>query len=367
MALWSIILQNSAFEQVGQFVNVAEHKTDVALNKTRTFQMKVRLDNVLAPVLAVNSGLEPLYFEVQRNGVEMFHGPLMTLQEAGDENGATLQVNAAGPEIIFASRLINTETPGKQIEGLKLLSGVQRAVRFKELLDIQNARSPTHIDSLAGPIESTNTGAYETTSFRTLAEVLQDMYSQAEGFDWYVKPQPASANEIGRLIIQDVIGTNQPGAAFEWGAGRTNVSSFTRIVDLTNLTNSGWNVSPSGPEATSAPTIQKLDAEAIEKWGLHEAMVPLSALNITMREAITLEALNYRKKPRQTVAFQPATDDGTGRVPQFEQDFGVGDFVPLRIVYNQVEHLDAMMRCWGASFAVNKDGKETQTIMTSEE
>lgn len=367
MALWSIILQNSAFEQVGQFVNVAEHKTDVALNKTRTFQMKVRLDNVLAPVLAVNSGLEPLYFEVQRNGVELFHGPLMTLQEAGDENGATLQINAAGPEIIFASRLINTETPAKQIEGLKLPAGVQRAVRFKELLDIQNSRSPTHIDALAGPIESTNTGAYETTSFRTLAEVLQDMYNQAEGFDWYVKPQPVFAGEIGRLVIQDVIGINQLNAAFEWGGGRTNLSGFTRAVDLTNMTNNAYNIGGSGPETTGSPTINKFDLEAFNKWGLRDAMVPLSALNIAMREAITLEALNYRKKPRQTVSFQPATDDGTGRVPQFEQDFGIGDFVPLRIVYNKVEHLNAMMRCWGASFAVNKDGKEAQTIMTSEE
>lgn len=373
-AVWSIECDSSKFIPVGELTNVNNFKVDVALSKVRTFQMKIRLDNPYAEFLAVTSGLEPIYIKAKRNGILLFNGPLMTLQETGEDNNAFVTVNAAGPESIFAKRLVATKST-EQIPGISFAAGTPMVTRFVELLAASNARAvgavtsagETHIDYTTGPITCTAKNAYISQSFRTLSEVLTDMYNQAEGFDWYVQPQEANSSKIGRLIMQDIIGALQSNAAFEWGGGLNNVAKYNRTVDVTNLISEAWNISSAGPEATGSPTVQKISEEAAAKWGLMEAMVPLSALNITLREAIALEALNYRKKPRQVVTFEPSTDDGTGRVPQFEKDFGLGDSVPLRIVYNKVQHLYAAMRCWGASFAVDENGKETQTILTSEE
>lgn len=371
-AEWSLKVTNSNFEPQGEFVNVNNFKVDVALNKVRTFQMKFRLDNVLAQFVTQQSSFEPIYFQAFRNNVLLFNGPLMTMQEtAEEENKAFVTINCAGPDSIFAKRLVATETPTTQIEGLKWpgsQAGMNHAKRFVELLDVSNLRAngETHIDYTTGPIKCTANGEYTSQSFKTIAEVLQDLYNQAEGFDWYVKPQDVVNSKLGRLIIEDAIGVNQPNAAFEYGSLTNNtVANYTRTADLSNQMNKGWNVSSAGPEATGAPTISKFDKEAEEKWGLKEAMVPLSALNISMREAITQEALNYRKRPRQTISISPLNSNaGT---PEFEQDFGLGDFLPFRAIYEKEVRANLSVRCWGASYSVDETGKEAQTLLTSEE
>jgi hypothetical protein len=104
---WTAELSDKSFTPLGQFVNLHELKTDIPLNKVRTAQLTMRLDNPLAFQLATKAELEPMYIKLRRNGSVIFHGPVMTVQEAGDENlGATLQVNASGPEIIFTQRLL---------------------------------------------------------------------------------------------------------------------------------------------------------------------------------------------------------------------------------------------------------------------
>lgn len=365
MADWVIEASNAAFSPEGQFTGIQDFKLDIALNKVRTFQMKVRLDNTLAPFITSSSSTAPIYIKARRNNVILFNGPVASVQEAGEsDNKATLQINATGPEAVFGHRLV-----GLTASPTVFASGTELAVRFKELLAAQNARTngETHIDYTSGPIQSSSKNAYESPSFRLLSEILTDMYNNAEGFDWTVYPQTETAKKIGRLEIQDVIGSQRLNAEFHWGGGRSNVTTFNRIIDTTSLANLLWNVSSAGPEAAGAPTIKKESLESQQIWGLQEAMVPLSALNIGFREAITQEALNYRKTPKQTISFTPSTDDETGRVPVFGVDFNIGDFVPFAAIYEDVTRIKALMRCWGATFSKDVAGKETQTLLTSEE
>lgn len=376
---WSFEITDKNFVSQGEFLNVQESRVDIQLNKVRTAGLKIRLDNVLAPLVALQASLEPLYIKGYRDGRLLFNGPIQTVQEVGDENqNATLQINATGQEMIFTQRLMSPGMIYSAVTGIKTTAAVQRAVQFKEMLAASNVRGSaligeTHIDYTTGPISCANTESYESPVFKLLSEILTEMYNQAAGFDWLVYPQEptgASPNvKIGKLVIKDTINTSQPNALFEWGTGRNNIASFSRTVDLSNLMNLGYNISSAGPEATGAPTVYQYQVPAAETWNIREGMVPINVLNNAMRQQITSETVFVREKPRQTVVFQPVSDvtGGEGiRVPVFGVDYDIGDSVKARIVYEGRTHLEGYSRVWGVSFTNDANGKETQSLTLSD-
>jgi exosome complex RNA-binding protein Csl4 len=98
-------------------------------------------------------------------------------------------------------------------------------------------------------------------------------------------------------------------------------------------------------------------------------MIAANVLNTAMRQTLVNEAVEVRKRPRQTVALVPVSDVTSGegkRVPVFGIDYNIGDSVRARIVYENSVHLDAMVRVWGVGFVLDKDGKETQTLTVSD-
>lgn len=376
---WSFEVTNKNFVSQGEFVNVRDSKVDIQLNKLRTAGLKIRLDNTLAPFIALNCSLEPLYIKAYRNGILLFNGPIQTVQEANDNQNAFLQINASGPEMIFTQRLLRSGLIYCTDAGIKTPSGTQRAVQFKEMLksnEEQGAenRGQLHIDYTTGPIESANIESYEAPSYKLLSEILTEMYNQAAGFDWVVYPQETTEfgpkGKIGRLVIQNTIHTEKPNAAFEWGGGRNNIAGFSRTVDISSLLNLGWNISSAGPNATGAPTIYKYEETPYaETWNIREGMVSINAQNIDLRQQITTETTQVRRLPKQTVVFQPVADvtggEGT-RVPVFGSDYNIGDSVKAKIMYEGATHLTGLSRVWGVGFAVDENGKETQTLTLSD-
>lgn len=373
---WSYLLTSKTMDNLGEFTNVHSSKVDINLNKVRTASLGIRLDNPLASVIAETVAAEPLYIKGYRNGILLFTGQVQSMQESYTEDQkALMQLNAAGQEFLFAQR-----TVGRTYEGVKYAAGTQLAIRFKGLLEALQAEANGKMRIAYGEISSTNTGAFEATYFKKASEILAEMYNQLAGFDWTVYPQePDGEGNIGLLEIEDVIGTEQPNALFEWGAGRSNVATFTRTVDMSTMMNLGWNIAGSGPEATGAPTLSNANFEAALKataeglqavWGLREDMVSASILNETMRKVLLEESVNVRMRPRQTVVMQPIVqlegEEAATKVPVFGQDYNIGDFVPLRIAYEGSNHFNAMVRAWGVSFTNDENGKETQTLTLSD-
>lgn len=362
MAIWSWQLTDSAFNPVGEILNAKEMKLALPLNKINTASFNIRLDNPLASTISTDLGFVKIY----REKVLLFFGPIITVAEVGEGDNATMQVNCSGPEWIFSQRLC-----GRTYRGGKFLAANARSAKFVEELVARNIDAELHIDYTTGPISGGSTAIYETTPFRTLAEVLNDLSNTAEGFDWEVYPvDNYSAGEvkgtkIGRLVIANAITTARPNAVFEWGIGRNNISSFTRNIDRSTLTNRAYNFTSGGPEAPGAPTVVAESAESIAKWGLQEDLISAAIQSTELRQALVNENIEVRKEPRQTIVFQPVTDDGTGRVPTLTKDFNVGDSVRVRIVLNGSTHFDAMVRVWGAEYALDENLKETQTLTLS--
>jgi hypothetical protein len=362
MAYWSWQLTDASFNPVGELLNVREMKLALPLNKVNTASFNVRLDNPFVKNMISDLG----YIKVYREKVLVFYGPLITVAEVGAGDEATMQVNAAGPEWFFSQRL-----RGRTAAGVKQTGSEARSAKFVAHLASANGDAETHIDYTTGPISGGSTSVYETTPYITLAEVLSAMSNTAEGFDWDVLPTENFINgvvvspKIGRLIIANEIMSEQPNAVFEWGVGRNNIASFTRNVDRTTLANRAYNFTAAGPEAAGAPTVTAEDGTSIAAYGLQEALVSASILNTTLRQELVNLNVEVRKNPRQTIVFQPVTDDGTGRVPVLGRDFKVGDSVRVRLVQNTTSHFDAMVRVWGAEYAIDENLKETQTLILS--
>jgi len=368
MTEWSWQLTDSTFKPLGDILNFREAKLTLPLNKVNTASFNIRLDNPLAVSMISDLG----YLKIYRNKVLLFYGPLITVAEVGAGDNATIQVNASGPEWIFTQRL-----RGRQASGIKTLGANARSAKFIEHLASANAEGETHIDYTTGPISGGSTAIYESTPYRTLAEVLDDMSNTAEGFDWDIIPQENYINglvvsqKIGRIIIANEINVEQANAVFEWGVGRNNIASFTRTVDRTTLANRAYNFTAAGPEAAGAPTVSAENASSISTYGLQEALVTANILNTTLRQALVNENIEVRKNPRQTIVFQPSTNvapnalTGVSPVPSVGVDYKIGDSVRVRIVQKEVIHFDAMVRVWGAEYALDENFKETQTLTLS--
>jgi hypothetical protein len=365
MAKWTWEITDAAFNPIGEILNAKERKLTLPLNKVNTASFKIRLDNPLAESLSTDLG----YIKIHRNGLLLFYGPLISVQEVGEGDNSSMHITASGPEWIFSQRLA-----GKTFEGIKytLEQKVTRAEGIRFLLRATNESSETHIDFETGPVSTTGFVAYESPPFKLISEVFNDLGNTAEGFDWAVHPlENISGNgvfsqKIGRLEIVDVIGTKQDNAVFEWGTGRNNISYFSRTLDRSTLLNRAYHIGPGGPDATGSPTETAQDASSIATYGLQEGVISASILNNELREKLVKENVEVRKNPRQTIIFQPSLDDETGRVPVLGKDFNVGDIVRARIVLDKVEHLPiSEVRVWGAEFTLDDNEKETQTLTLS--
>lgn len=404
MPTWKHVIENSEFEPQGELVSVKSSKVVVPLNKTRTAELKISMQNPLAAYISEAVDLEPMYLKSYRDNVMMFHGPLITSQESysGDNTGL-ITINAAGPDYIFNQRLAGFTYIGvKFYAEEKITLGEAFIKLLKESEEKENGNSL--IDHSRGSEVSFNAG-FEATPYVNLAEVIAAMYKQASGFDWVVLPTEMYELEgepkIGSLVMQNLISQPQPNAVFEWGTNtKGNVSNFNKTTDLTNLVNLGYNIGSAGPEVTESPTLSNTNFEgtgkfrieyrkggvlkeaegtvaelakiAREVWGVREGVIQASILNIPMRKTILEEGVNIRMRPRQVITMQPKIDlegenDTVASVPALGVDYNIGDTVPVKVLYDGMLKFYAEARVWATEYTTDENGRETQTLALQEQ
>jgi hypothetical protein len=340
-------------------------KLNLALNKVNTASFQIRLDDPLGEPVMATLGYLKIYF----NKVLIFFGPIITATEVGegDVENASVQVNASGPEWIFAQRLAaRTKAAAVKSEPAPELSDI-----FAEYIVACDAENDTHIWFPSEAISGGSTFGYETPLYRQPSEILNDMVNTTDGFDWRVTPIEnyfaggVSSSKIGKFEAAKVLNTFQPGTIFEWGTGLHNVTAYSRAVDRSTLLNRAYHILSEGPEVehgliTSDPTLGK---ESIERWGLQEGVISASLLNESMRQELVNEHVTVRRNPRQTITFQPNADPVT---PSLGRDFNLGDSVTARIGYQGSLRYQSMVRVWAAEFTLDENLKETHTLVLSD-
>lgn len=375
---WDFVLTDAHHRPVGELLNAGDQTVALPLNKLDTMSCKVRADNPLADTLLTCQG----YIKGYHNGVHAYHGPIISAEETGDANGASIAINSVGAGWILTKRLA-----GKSSTGTVFSAATDRAQVIKQLIDAANtegaawdslwpgaaAGAYTGIDT-SGPMSAASAVTYTAGPFRPISEIVTELASTLDGFDWRILPVDNYASgavtgpNIGQFLAQPVLGTSQPNVVFEYGAGRNNIASYTRTVSRETQADRVFHFTSNGPDAFGYPTVSAIDYQTISDWGLLEDLAQADLLDLGLRNALVQQHVNIRKLPRQLIQFTPHIDpDDTGRVPQFGSDYTVGDSVRGRAVYAGNVRFDALLRIWGVQFETDNNGVEKTTLTLADE
>lgn len=361
--VWSLQLTDLAFNPVGEVLNASGRAINVGLGRVDTASFLIRLDNPLVKYLDGDLG----YVKAYRNGVLMFFGPVISTEEAGERESATLAVNAAGAPWVLAHRLV-----GKTATGFVQATLRDRALIVKDMIDAANAENETHI-ATTGSISAASASSYQASPYKPLSECLTDLAATLDGFDWRFLPVEnfaagvVTGQKIGTFSAAPVLGSTRGEAIFEWGAGRNNTVSYKRARTRDTQANKVYHNIDAGPDQPNAPTVTQSDADSIAKWGLLEDLAQADILDNGLRQRLVDEHVRVRKNPRQTLEFQPHLDDASGRIPQYGTDYSVADTVRVRVGYNGVTRYDVLMRVWAANFSIDDMGVETLSLTVSDD
>lgn len=397
MATWQFVLTDANYQPLGEVLNAAERKVALPLDKLPTASFRVRLDNPLADPMVSTACYLKAYRTPYRGFPSLqFFGPLVSAEESADRDNATIAVNAVGVGWFLQKRLAGQSSTGT------VFPTTDRAQIIKSLIDTAHTTMPstsndlagsygyqfnpygsspdlvsaldTGIDTATGHISAASATGYTAGPFKTILECLNDLATSFDGFDWRITPIENYANgavtgaKIGRFEAWPVIGAQASNAVYEWGIGRRNIESYKRAVSRETQANHVFHIASAGPDAPGFPTVSAIDTASVKDWRLLEDLAQADILDSSLRTSLAQEHVKVRRMPRQVIEFTPHVDPyDSGRLPQFNSDFFVGDTVRARAMYKGVMRFDVAIRVWGVSFSINELGVEQQTLALVQE
>lgn len=368
---WTFVATDEALKPAGEILQASDRSVTLNLNKVDSASFKVRLDNPLADLLISGAASIKCY----RDGILQFYGPTVAAEEIGDVGGAYITVTAAGSGWKLSKRYV-----GKSSTGTTIASGTDKAAVVTSLLGTLNTESPTGVVANTSPAPSAGaplSAALTIGPYEKLLDTINKLSNTLDGFDWRILPRENWANggyvgtstTIGLFTALPVLGTSRPGAVFEWGAGRNNIQSYNRVVNRDSQATKVFHNVAEGPDAPGYPTVSSTaDAATLATWGLLEEIADADLHDATLRQALTDAHIAVRKNPKQTITFVPHIDPAlTGRLPNFDQDYTIGDTVVARARYAGVTRFNINVRVYAVKFDIDSAGVERATLTLVQE
>jgi hypothetical protein len=364
MSKWRFILTDMLGAVKGEVTNATERKLVLPHMRvpTATFTMPLwhdRANDVL------NSDCLLKVYRQRSSGTRdlVFHGPVISAEEAGEGQQQTIAVTATGPFWRLAKRLI----PASKIKATGVTYGTPAVpidlgtIAHTVLADV----NATHFTGIAvGSHSATTTGWAGPWFLKNAAEAITELHAGLASFEYVVTPTEATAYaqsnpqgwpRIGLLDIASVIGATKADAVFEYGTTKANVVSYKRSVTRDGILNqavvsvNGW------PDGTTRDLRTRTDATSVNARGLFEEVVPDAQVeDDALRDKLGDFHLTYRKNPRQLITFKPRSD----ATPEPFVDYIVGDTVRARALVRDSVRFDALMRVWGVTFTIDAQGSE---------
>jgi hypothetical protein len=374
---WRLVVTDHTYVPQGEILNAYEKNITLPLNGLDLCSFRVRLDNPQADWLMSTEG----YIKAYRNDVLRFFGPVVTAQETGGANDASVAVNAVGAGWIMTKRLVGKSAAGDVYISGGVQAPLDRALRFKDLLDkCNNEVIPVTGEAVPGRetglqilvASAASTAIYLGGPYKTLMGSLLELASGADGFDWRILPienfqdYQVVGNKIGNVVMMPVIGTLRDSVVFEYGTGKSNIIEYTRAVARDTQANKVYHNAAVGPDAPGFPTKYAFNTASAAYYKLMEDIAEADLVDATLRQQLVNEHVAVRSYPRQSINFTPV-NSLHDTVPRFGEDFDIGDTVEGRAVYKNTVRFDALARVWGATFQIDNNGAETMTLQLSEE
>ena len=377
---WQFILTDLNWTHIGEILNASERKISLPLNAHDTASFRVRLDNPLAGVLCSCEG----FIKAYRNNVLQYTGPVVSAEEVGDRNGATVAITSAGMGWYWNKLpIFNPQSylgppnplPPAPPEGAGYPVNYPVLYYSRWANTIMNQELYFMVDYITGPntVTGTTTFEYAVHKGKQLNQYLTEVSSGFDGFDWRILPREnywpgyGAFGSGAKFTSADVIGEEKPEAIFEWGTGtKGNASGYSRLVSRESQANPVYIMQSGG--GVSTQNVISLDQPLYKKWGTLTDVVQTDITDTTLQYQLADEHVKVRKNPRVTLNITPHIDpQTTGRLPEFGVDYNVGDTITARARYNGSTRFDAQMRVRGVVFDIDDKGTETISLTLTEE
>lgn len=374
---WSFVITNLKGEKLGQVKDAYERKYTANLSKPSTASFQVRQDNAVVPYLFDEA--EDYLLQVWKGATLKMWGPIISANLAMTEGAPpSIAVTAADPSWRLGYRYY-WGTGAGFVQG-----STDKLIAARELIGKQNQRAVGGSTGISGTTDTCgSSGTYAIQTGKSALTGIQELSQGLDGFDWYIEPLPAAVPVTGTWAspYMPYIGSFRGAATvgstkavrFEYGAGSRNVRSINFLRDQSTRANVAINVSEEGLETTALNTSPIISYAVpglnYARYGVYDGMAELSGVNnIALRQKYTEEAAAVRQNPRRVLGMTADIDDGTGRVPVFGVNYGVGDLVEARAVLNDdVVVFSGDVRVYAVEVALNSAGTGIVTPILVEE
>lgn len=345
----------------GEIRDAYDRKYIANLSKPSTATFTIRRDNKIMPYLFED---ESKLIQVWQNDTLRMWGPIISSNYTYSEGQPpSIAVSAADVGWRMSRRLA-----GKSEKGTAL-GPADKIVCAQALITAANADYNTEI-TYNGADLAGSSGTYTAGPYKQALTCINELAHGLDGFDWYIEPLYGNATYIGVFRAAALVG-EEKNVYFEHGVGKRNMRGLGFLRDISTEVNAAYQISDSGLEPSienPTPVVSKVDTESIAARGRFEEVVELSGVaNVTLRQEWVEENVRVRKNPRRVLSMTSDIDDGSGRVPQFGDDYWLGDRVHCRAVAEGVAMFDGVARIYAVEVAINNAGTALVTPILVDE
>jgi hypothetical protein len=365
---WRYVVTDMAGGVIGEIQNAKNRTYSDPLNSMRQAGLTVDVDNPLAPYLTENDCLLKVYRKPKRGGnyQRLFVGDVIQAEEKGDGNTEVVDVLAADPFWRVIKRLIpaslNVNSHGQGIGYTAGAPGglINLGQICKDMLGTLGTTGLTLgtveggiADSMVGPLYATFAG-----------QMMQDACATLGGPDFYIDPdEPSGAmpnTVFGTINFVVKRGATNPNIVFEYGTGKRNVVSYSRMLTKQNSANTviglpqGWPTSITKADHIVSST----DAGSISARGQLDDLAGADVVSVDLRQKLCDEHVAVRKTRQQQITFVPKNNCPI----EYGPDFMTGDVVTARAYARKSWRYNGTARIYGTAITIDDNDNEVVTL-----
>lgn len=352
---WRVVYTNFAGVPYGEVLDAHDRRFDFQLLNPSTASLKLELVNGMTPAFLTNK--EGLLLIYRRNKLAMT-AELTSVEVVGDD-GDTHELSVGAMETMFTrlpKRLLGKSSAGLTGPSSPTDQGNWLAARLADLNAIDN----TGVTNYSGGVSASGNISGGVWRYKPFLELMAEMSASTSGFDFWAAPLDPrlTGGYTADFQLAPVRGSTKSDVIFEYGGWTANAHDYQYLIHHADLINTGYILPPDFPDDAGLQVATATDATSSTARGLREEVISSDLSDVGLRNALAALHIRLRKLPREQFVINPAPADGSKRVPQFLQDYNVGDQVRGRVTDQSVLMLDALVRIYGVTVSLSDEGRE---------
>lgn len=334
---WSFVVCSSSGVALGRpFATDRKFQGGVSQGYTASFS--IRADD---PMWVTLTETENLTLKVYDSGNALrFYGPMITDQESGTGQGATVGVNAADLSWEFTKRYIGKDTSGS---GTTYNTMESDAIIASALATI-NGESATGVT--IGTTGTTTTRTI-TVLWKRFSDLLNELGAITGSYEWALRYTDGTPPTVNLDLLATLGADKTNDVFFEYGTGKGNCSGYSRSRSIEQVATHVYALG-----AANNLTAVASDAGPLRR---REDVITYGDITVTaLLDAMAAAHVAARANPRHIWTMTPFAK----LAPRFGVDWEVGDLVTARVYTNGRLRIDGIARIWGVEITIDNEGNE---------